>query len=54
MSVLNGNNLHGNRVQHGDNNNNNHQAGTHQPENYQSRSDRERQSAQEGTQKAAR
>ena len=54
MSVLNGNNLHGNRVQHGDNNNNNHQAGTHQPENYQSRSDRERQSAQEGTQKAAK
>ena len=54
MSVLNGNNLHGNRVQHDDNNNNNHQAGTHQPENYQSRSDRERQSAQEGTQKAAR
>lgn len=58
MSVLNGNNLHGNRVQHGDNNNNNnnnnHQAGTHQPENYQSKADREKQSAQEGTQKAAK
>lgn len=51
MSVMNGNNLHGNRVSHGGNNN--HKAGTHQPGGYQSKANREKQSAQEGTQNAA-
>ena len=54
MSVMKGNNLHGNRVSHDGDNNSNHQADTHQPDRSQSKIDREKQSAQEGAQKATK
>lgn len=51
MSVMQGNNLNGNRVQH---DNTSQNAGTNQPEKYQSKKEREKQSAQEGVQKAGK